>query len=85
MVVVDFESLGALFDRLDLGSVKDVLMGAYDRFGTGRSRAQIAQKVLNARVGDDRLLAEQSVPQVSKNGDCHTLSHPSVKKMRFSS
>lgn len=44
MVVVDFESLGALFDRLDLGCVKDVLMGACHRFCSGRPRAQIAQK-----------------------------------------
>ena len=36
VVVVDFEFLEVLFDRLDLGGIKDVLMGAYHRFGAGR-------------------------------------------------
>ena len=36
MVVVDFESLEVLFDHLNLGLIKDVLMGAYHRFGPGR-------------------------------------------------
>jgi len=36
VVVVDFEFLEVLFDRLNLGRVKDVLMGAYHRFGPGR-------------------------------------------------
>ena len=36
MVVVDFEFLEVLFERLNLGRVKDVLMGAYHRFGPGR-------------------------------------------------
>lgn len=46
MVVVDFESLGALFDRLDLGCAKDVLMGAYNRFSTGRPRHKSLKKSL---------------------------------------
>ena len=33
MVVVDFEFLEVLFDRLNLGRIKDVLTGAYHRFG----------------------------------------------------
>jgi len=33
---VDFERLEVLFDHLNLGRVKDVLMGAYHRFGPGR-------------------------------------------------
>lgn len=37
MVVVDFEFLEVLFDRLNLGRVKDVLMGAYHRSGPSRS------------------------------------------------
>jgi hypothetical protein len=36
VVVVDFEFIEVLFDRLDLGGIKDVLMGAYHRFGAGR-------------------------------------------------
>ena len=36
VVVVDFESLEVLFDRLNLGRVKDVLMSAYHRFGASR-------------------------------------------------
>ena len=36
VVVVDFEFLEVLFDRLNLGRIKDVLMGAYHRFGPGR-------------------------------------------------
>ena len=36
VVVVDFEFPEVLFDRLDLGGIKDVLMGAYHRFGAGR-------------------------------------------------
>jgi transposase len=36
VVVVDFESLEVLFDRLNLSRIKDVLMGAYHRFGPGR-------------------------------------------------
>lgn len=36
MVVVYIEFLDVLFDRLNLGRVKDVFMGAYHRFGPGR-------------------------------------------------
>jgi transposase len=36
VVVVDFEFLEVLFDHLNLGRVKDVLMCAYHRFGPGR-------------------------------------------------
>jgi hypothetical protein len=36
VVVVDFESLEVLFNHLNLGRIKDVLMGAYHRFGPGR-------------------------------------------------
>jgi len=33
---VDFERLEVLFEHLNLGRIKDVLMGAYHRFGPGR-------------------------------------------------
>jgi len=36
VVVVDFESLEVLFNHLNLGCVKNVLMSAYHRFGAGR-------------------------------------------------
>jgi transposase len=36
VVVVDFESLEVLFNHLNLGRIRDVLMGAYHRFGAGR-------------------------------------------------
>jgi len=36
VVVVDFEFLEVLFEHLNLGRIKDMLMGAYHRFGPGR-------------------------------------------------
>ena len=36
MVVVDFEPLKVLFDSLDLGCIKDVLMDTYHKIGAGR-------------------------------------------------
>jgi len=35
-VVVDFESLEVLFDSLNLGRIKNVLMSAYHNSGAGR-------------------------------------------------